>query len=104
MNPIQLSICIATLNRASFLRETLDNILPQTTDGVEVVVVDGASTDNTREVVQQAAARFGRLRYVRLEKKGGVDQDYCKAVELASGVTKDEMVQQTGAPLDVSGF
>ena len=86
MNPIQLSICIATLNRASFLRETLDNILPQTTDGVEVVVVDGASTDNTREVVQQAAARFGRLRYVRLEKKGGVDQDYCKAVELASGV------------------
>lgn len=84
-NPIQLSICIATLNRASFLRETLDAILPQITEEVEVVVVDGASTDNTREVVQEAAARFGRLHYTRLEKKGGVDQDYCKAVELACG-------------------
>jgi 3-oxoacid CoA-transferase subunit B len=27
-----------------------------------------------------------------------------KLVELASGVTKDEIVKQTGAPLDVSGF
>jgi glycosyltransferase involved in cell wall biosynthesis len=85
MNQIQLSICIATLNRASFLRETLDVLLAQTSDEIEIVVVDGASTDNTSEVVKNAAARFDRLRYLRLEKKGGVDHDYCKAVELARG-------------------
>ncbi len=85
MNQIQLSICIATLNRASFLRETLDTIIPQTCDEIEIVIVDGASTDNTSEVVNNAAAQIDRLRYLRLEKKGGVDQDYCKAVELARG-------------------
>jgi abequosyltransferase len=85
MSPVQLSICIATLNRASFLGETLESIISQATEEVEVVVVDGASTDNTQQVVEEAATRFKRLRYERLAKKGGVDQDYCRAAELASG-------------------
>ena len=43
-----LSICIATYNRADFIGETLDSIIRQLTDEVEIVVVDGASTDATR--------------------------------------------------------
>jgi len=82
---IRLSICIATLNRAEFIGETLESIVSQVTPEVEVVVVDGASTDNTGEVVKGIAARCRGLRYVRLDQKGGVDQDYCKAVELAVG-------------------
>ena len=85
MSTARLSICIATLNRASFLVETLESIISQATEEVEIVVVDGASTDNTQAVVEKAAARCRGLRYVRLAKKGGVDQDYCRAVEQASG-------------------
>lgn len=80
-----LSICIATYNRAGFIGETLDSILPQLTDEVEIVVVDGASTDTTRTVVERYARDCPSLRYIRLPKKGGVDQDYCKAVEYACG-------------------
>jgi abequosyltransferase len=47
-----LSICIATLNRARFLKETLARILGQASDEVEVVIVDGASSDGTEEVVR----------------------------------------------------
>jgi glycosyltransferase involved in cell wall biosynthesis len=82
---IRLSICIATLNRAQFIGETLESIVSQSTPEVEIVVVDGASTDNTGEVVKGFMARCPGLRYVRLDRKGGVDQDYCKAVELAQG-------------------
>ena len=82
---IRLSICIATLNRGAFIGETLESIVSQVTPEVEVVVVDGASTDNTGEVVMGIAARCPGLRYVRLDKKGGVDQDYCKAVDVACG-------------------
>ena len=86
MNQIQLSICIATLNRAPFLRETLDSILNQISgDNIEIIIVDGASTDNTSDVVSDASARFARLHYERLQKKGGIDHDYSKAVELATG-------------------
>jgi len=82
---VRLSICIATFNRAAFIGETLDNLVQQATDEVEILVVDGASTDNTEEVVRAYLPRCPRLRYVRLSAKGGVDQDYNRSVELAQG-------------------
>jgi len=80
-----LSICIATYNRASKIGETLNSIVNQLTDDVELLVVDGASTDNTEYVVRKYAQKESRIRYVRLPAKGGVDQDYDKAIELAHG-------------------
>lgn len=80
-----LSICIATYNRARFIGETLNSILPQLEDDVELLVADGASTDNTGSIVLEIAKKDPRVRYVRLPAKGGVDQDYDKAVELARG-------------------
>lgn len=85
MTSIRLSICIATRNRAAFIGETLDSIIPQATDEVEIVVVDGASTDNTEEVVRRYQQQSPRLRYFRLEINGGVDRDYSRTVELAQG-------------------
>ncbi len=85
MDDIRLSICIATYNRAGFIGATLESIIPQLTEKVEILVVDGASPDNTAEVVRDYQSTCGQLRYVRLVTKGGVDQDYCKAVELARG-------------------
>jgi glycosyltransferase involved in cell wall biosynthesis len=84
MQPL-LSICIATYNRASFIGETLDSIIRQVPDEVEIVVMDGASTDGTPAVVERYALDCPGLRYVRLPEKGGVDQDFCKAVECARG-------------------
>ena len=52
MTDPRLSICIATYNRASCIGETLRSIIPQITEEVEIVVVDGASTDNTCNVVK----------------------------------------------------
>jgi glycosyltransferase involved in cell wall biosynthesis len=80
-----LSICIATYNRAGYIGETLDSIIPQLDDDVELLVVDGASTDNTEDVVRKFAQKESRIRYVRLSAKGGVDQDYDKSVQLARG-------------------
>jgi glycosyltransferase involved in cell wall biosynthesis len=80
-----LSICIATYNRAGFIGETLDSIIPQLDGDVELLVVDGASTDPTEDVVRSYALKEPCIRYVRLSSKGGVDQDYDKSVELARG-------------------
>lgn len=82
---MRLSICIATYNRADLIGETLASILPQLRQGIELLVVDGASTDATSSVVEAAFNGRGDCRYVRLPAKGGVDQDYCLAVEQARG-------------------
>jgi glycosyltransferase involved in cell wall biosynthesis len=81
----RLSICIATFKRGAFIGETLASILPGLPAGVEVVVLDGASPDDTQAVVSAWAARHPQLRYVRGETYSGVDQDYDKAVGLARG-------------------
>ena len=85
MNRPILSICIATYNRAGFIGETLDSIIAQMDDDVEILVVDGASTDNTEGIMREYTQKESRIRYVRLSAKGGVDQDYDKSVELARG-------------------
>lgn len=81
----RLSICIATYNRADYIGETLESIIPQVTDEVEIVIVDGASTDGTSAVVRRYAEACKQIRYIKLPSKGGVDHDFCKAVELAKG-------------------
>jgi glycosyltransferase involved in cell wall biosynthesis len=95
---IRLSICIATLNRARFIGETLESIIAQLTEGVEIVVLDGASKDDTQQVVEQYATACPSLRYIRQDRNNGVDQDFDHAVELAAGefcwlMTDDDLLK-----------
>jgi len=85
MNTIRLSICIPTYNFGDFIGETLESIIRQTTDEVEIVIVDGASTDNTAGIVRDFQKRYSRLQYHLLDKKGGIDKDIAKTVEMAHG-------------------
>ncbi len=85
MSAIRLSLCIPTYNFGTFIGETLESIIRQATDEVEIVVVDGASTDNTAEIVRDFQKHFPRIHYHRLVVKGGIDGDLAKSVELAQG-------------------
>ena len=81
----RLSLCIATLNRAPYLDETLRTIAGQARADVEVVIVDGGSTDATPDIVERYRPQFPSLRYERRAEAGGVDRDFDRAVELARG-------------------
>ena len=54
MTPL-LSIIVPTLNQSRFIAQTLASIVGQCWARTEIVVIDGGSTDGTREVVE----RFG---------------------------------------------
>ncbi len=85
MSDIRLSICIPTYNFSAFIGKTLKSVIDQASDDVEIVVVDGASTDNTADVVRDYQKHFPGLHYHLLMEKGGIDRDLAKAVELARG-------------------
>ena len=98
MSDIFLSICIATFRRGAFIGETLECLLAQAPDDVEVLVLDGGSPDNTAAVVQALPEKSPGLRYVRQETNNGVDRDFDHAVELARGeycwlMTDDDLVK-----------
>lgn len=83
--PVKLSICIATFKRGDVIAETLDSIVCQLQDEVEVVIVDGASPDSTATAVQPYVRDYANVRYFCEDTNSGVDQDYDKAVGYAQG-------------------
>lgn len=94
----RLSICIATLNRGAFIAQTLDTIVTQLRDDTELLVVDGASKDDTAQIVGRYAAADPRVRYIRLPVNSGVDKDYDIAVSHARGpycwlMTDDDLLK-----------
>jgi abequosyltransferase len=94
----KLSICIATFNRGNFISATLESIVPQLTPEVELLILDGASSDHTETIVGKYVSRHSGIRYFREEMNSGIDRDYDKAVTYARGgyvwlMTDDDLLK-----------
>ena len=81
----KLSFCMPTYNYGRYIRTALESVRAQGRDDIEVVVLDGGSTDDTRKVVEAIAASWPAVRYFRRESRGGIDRDLALTVELARG-------------------
>src|SRR5580693_4830371 len=94
MTPMFVSVVIATRNRSALLAQTLDALARQRwpPDRFEIVVADNGSTDDTRLVVEQAAARAGALavRYLFVAQTGK-----SHAVNAALLLTRGDLVAFT---------
>lgn len=88
IDTIELTICVPIYNCGEFISQMLDSVCGQFSsahDSIEVLVLDGASNDNTPVIVSDYAARFTQVRYVRLPERGGIDADLAECVRLARG-------------------
>jgi len=63
-------VIIPTYNRAALLREAIHSVLEQSFQDYEIVVADDGSTDDTARVLDEAAGRESRLRFVILGHGG----------------------------------
>ena len=64
-----VSVITATLNASKYLREALNSILNQTYQHIEVLIIDGGSTDDTKEI----ANLFPKVSFVTQNGKGLFD-------------------------------
>jgi glycosyltransferase involved in cell wall biosynthesis len=69
---LPVSIVICTYNRAGLLRSAAESVLTQefSQECYELIIVDNASTDETREIAEQLSARRKNVRYIFEEKQG----------------------------------
>jgi len=53
-----LEVFITTCNRAEMFKETLVSICDQSAKGFDIIIVDNASSDNTKEVVEEIKKQY----------------------------------------------
>jgi GT2 family glycosyltransferase len=75
-----VSVIVPTLDGARLLEESLPSLTSQTYPAVEIVVVDNASRDHTKDVADQF-----HVRYVKLDQNYGFAPAINKGVDVASG-------------------
>lgn len=83
--PPKVSLLVPVFNRAELVSQAIESALTQTENDVEVVVVDGASTDRTWEVCLGYAAADHRVRVFRDEMNTGPVRGWWRCVEEARG-------------------
>ena len=81
----KLSICMPTYNDAAFISYALESIFNQSPADIEVVILDGASSDDTESIVKSWMSKYRQIKYIKKGSKGGIDKDMDLSVREASG-------------------
>lgn len=82
---MKFSFVTATLNCAATLPDALDSLMGQSYRNIEVIVVDGSSTDGTLEIIKRYEPLFGgRMKWVS-ERDNGLYDAMNKGFRMATG-------------------
>ena len=66
--PVLLSVVIPTWNREKLISQAIDSVLGQNQPGLEILVVDDGSTDQTEALLQSRYA--GKIRFLQQDHRG----------------------------------
>lgn len=82
---LKISLITVTFNSAVTLRDTIQSVLSQSYSDIEYIIIDGASEDNTVDIVKEYEPLFeGRLRWIS-EKDQGLYDAMNKGIHMATG-------------------
>lgn len=81
---MKLSIITINRNNAAGLEKTLQSVTDQTFKEFEYIVVDGASTDGSVEVIKKYESKFAHLKWIS-EPDKGIYNAMNKGIRMASG-------------------
>lgn len=85
MDDKKLSIIIPVYNAEEYLEKCLDNLLAQSYENIEVIVVNDASKGNCDEIVAKYSSKDSRISCVKHEKNKGLFQARITGASHASG-------------------
>jgi len=84
MNPT-VTLAVLTLNKPTYLRETLTSVLAQDYPGLEILISDNASTDETPDLAREIAGGDPRVRFRRNEKTVPIHEHFTQCLFAAKG-------------------
>lgn len=81
-NDIKVSIIIASLNAVKRIENAILSVLNQDYNNIEIVVIDGGSTDGTLDIIKKYQ---DRIKYWVSKKDKGISDAFNKGVNASSG-------------------
>lgn len=78
-----VSVIIPTYNRAGIIKKSIDSVLSQTYDDLELIIVDDGSTDETKELI--SSYKDIRIKYYSYKSNKGVVYARNYGMKMASG-------------------
>ncbi len=108
MNKPLVSVIVPTYNRAYCLGATIDSVLAQTYDALELLIIDDGSSDQTRELVENQYGYDPRVRYV-YQTNAGVSAARNHGFRLAQGefvalIDSDDLWEPWKLELQIAAF
>jgi glycosyltransferase involved in cell wall biosynthesis len=80
-----ISVIMPNFNEGEFLGNAIESVLGQTKTDLELVVVDGHSTDDSVKIAREYAAKDGRVRVFAEETRKGVSASRNRGIREAKG-------------------
>lgn len=82
---MRISLITVTYNSALTLRDTIQSVLSQSYPNIEYIIIDGASQDNTIDIIKEYEPQFnGRMRWIS-ERDAGLYDAINKGIAMAIG-------------------
>jgi glycosyltransferase involved in cell wall biosynthesis len=82
---MKISIVTTSYNSGKTIEETINSVLSQNYTNFEHIIIDGASKDNTMEIVKKYENQYnGKLKYISEPDKGIYDA-MNKGIQLSTG-------------------
>jgi len=82
---MKVSVLIPVYNGARHLRECLDSVLGQDFADMEILISDDDSSDGTSKIIENFAARDGRIRWWRNSRNLGLVGNHNASLQAARG-------------------
>lgn len=82
-----VSVCMTSYNHEQYIAQAIESVLCQQTNfGVEIVIGEDCSTDNTLKICQEYQRRYpDRIRIVASKQNVGMHANYRRTIEACRG-------------------
>lgn len=85
MNNIIISIILPARNEEKYIKSSIESILTQTFRDFELIIINDASDDQTKTIVEQYASIDKRIRILNNKSQNGVARSLNRGIDMAKG-------------------